>query len=327
MSEPSSRIAMRSRSGRGGCWRRRSLGWGAFLHGMPFKLLLDHSERCGFCLPLQGQLPGGAPGPSTTAGDLPPDLLPAVLRWLDHDSLFCALQACKAWHAAGCSADAGDLWEEQFTQRGWLQRPQQQQQQVRTAGGGPLAGPQQPGGAPPPQPQQAADGGCRVDWRRRYREHYSRCCYECFRPTERHTLLAGSLRVRLCQPCSSSHVSHRPHHRLMSATAAKQRCCLRDAGAPLSGRRVAQPVFAAQRESATVGCRRVVTPCWRLLCLLCSLCPADLAGLPHCVEPNPVQAAFLPMTLYRSLDVRRAALRRWGSWQVVQAERRRRLTR
>jgi hypothetical protein len=40
-----------------------------------------------------------------------------------------------------------------------------------------------------------------------------------------------------------------------------------------------------------------------------------------------VQAAFLPMSLYRRLDVRRTALARWGSWQAVQAERRRRLTR
>jgi hypothetical protein len=183
---------------------------------------------------LQGQLPGGAPG-HAGAGDLPLDVLPAVLRRLDHDSLFCALQACKAWHAAGCGLEAGALWEEQYIQRGWLQWPQPQQLQQ----GATSADSQQQAGAPPPQSQHAQQGTgtAASDWRRRYREQYMRCCYECFQPTERHTLLAGSLRVRLCQPCSAGHASHRPHHRLMSATSAKQRCCLRDAGASSVSRR------------------------------------------------------------------------------------------
>jgi hypothetical protein len=52
-----------------------------------------------------------------------------------------------------------------------------------------------------------------------------------------------------------------------------------------------------------------------------------LAALLHCVEANPVNPAFQPMHLYRRLDARRLALARWGSWEAVQAEHRRRLTR
>lgn len=55
--------------------------------------------------------------------------------------------------------------------------------------------------------------------------------------------------------------------------------------------------------------------------------PAELAPLPKCVEPNPINPSWEPMHLYRRLDVRRAAIDRWGSWEQVAAEHRRRLTR
>lgn len=55
--------------------------------------------------------------------------------------------------------------------------------------------------------------------------------------------------------------------------------------------------------------------------------PLDLAALPHCVEPNPINPAWQLMHLYRRLDVRRKAIERWGSWERMAAEHRRRITR
>ena len=55
---------------------------------------------------------------------LPVDLLAAaVFPLLDHESVLCALQACRTWRAAGTTCD---LWERLFCARGWL-NPQQQQ--------------------------------------------------------------------------------------------------------------------------------------------------------------------------------------------------------
>ena len=258
---------------------------------------------------MQGQLPDAGVGPAG-APDLPPDCLPAVFRHLDHDTLFCALQACKAWRAVGSAADAQGLWEQQCKLRGWGQpggagaaagaAQQQQQQQQQQQG------------------QQQQPG---IDWRNWYRQQYQRSCFDCFQPTERHTLGAGTLRVRLCRACSAAYVTPRPHHRLLSASAAKRKCCLRDAG-------------AVQREGAAARAQGWDIPggapvaCW----LWCHppaplLPPADLAPLPRCVDPNPVDPAFQPMHLYRRLDARRAAVDRWGSWEAAEAEHRRRLTR
>ncbi|EFN51967.1 hypothetical protein CHLNCDRAFT_139459 [Chlorella variabilis] len=242
--------------------------------GMPHAAVKVHrsavTRRALEVLEEQGQLPDAGVGPAG-APDLPPDCLPAVFRHLDHDTLFCALQACKAWRAVGSAADAQGLWEQQCKLRGWGQpggagaaagaAQQQQQQQQQQQG------------------QQQQPG---IDWRNWYRQQYQRSCFDCFQPTERHTLGAGTLRVRLCRACSAAYVTPRPHHRLLSASAAKRKCCLRD---------------------------------------------ADLAPLPRCVDPNPVDPAFQPMHLYRRLDARRAAVDRWGSWEAAEAEHRRRLTR
>lgn len=54
---------------------------------------------------------------------------------------------------------------------------------------------------------------------------------------------------------------------------------------------------------------------------------SDLTPLPRCVESNPVNPAFQPMHLHRRLDVRHAAIARWGSWERVAAEHRQRITR
>jgi hypothetical protein len=53
----------------------------------------------------------------------------------------------------------------------------------------------------------------------------------------------------------------------------------------------------------------------------------ELQGLLHCADVNPVDPAFTAMHLYRKGDVRRAALRKFGSFEAVEAERRRRLCR
>ena len=188
------------------------------------------------CTHLQGQLP--ASSARSTVADLPPDLLPAIFRRLDHDSLFCALQVCRAWRAAGAdSRTPGGLWEQQYAARGWQpaalrqrqRRPQQQaQQHLAALPAAAPAGQQGQGQTPQPQPQLPPPQ--LLDWREHYRRRYYECCYDCFKPTNRHTLLAGSLRLRLCLSCSSGYDSPRPHHRLLTGTEAKRQCCLKDAG-------------------------------------------------------------------------------------------------
>lgn len=162
-------------------------------------------------------MPQGAAPP--LAADLPVEILLGVLRHLDHDSLFCALQACRAWAAAGSAAGAQELWEEQCKRLGWAApggHPDQQLQQAQH-----LEAPQED-----PQPPAAAG----IDWRERYQQQYCRCCYDCFRPTERRTLAVGALRLRLCHACSDSYANPRPCHRLVAAAAAKRQYCLKDAG-------------------------------------------------------------------------------------------------
>ena len=154
-----------------------------------------------------------AHGPATAA-DLPAEVLPGVLALLDHDSLFCALQVCRAWRAA---AAAPELWERLCAARGWAEASEQQQEQHA----------QQQQAQQQAQQQEAAP----ANWRQRYRQRYAAACFDCFRPTERHTLAVGSLRLRLCKPCSDGYDSPRPHHRLLAASTAKRQCCLRDAGA------------------------------------------------------------------------------------------------
>lgn len=188
--------------------------------------------RCGCCVPatkplyvplaaLQGQRPAGASPPS--AADLPLAVLVEILKQLDHDSLFCALQCCRAWRAAGTEPA---LWQQQCAQRE-QSMPQQAQepQQAQQA--------QEVPAAPPAleQPAQPPGGG----WQERYRQHYSSSCYDCFRPTERRTLQAGSLRLRLCHDCSAAYDSPRPHHRLVAASTAKRQYCLREEGEEAGG--------------------------------------------------------------------------------------------
>ncbi|KAL4422854.1 hypothetical protein ABPG75_009051 [Micractinium tetrahymenae] len=199
---------------------------------------------------MQGQV--AAAQPAASLADLPPELLLAVLRWLDHDSLFYSVQQ----------------GQQEPRRQPQQQQEQQQQQQAQPTH-------QQ-------QPEHVTASPAATDWRQVYRQHYSAGCYDCFQPTARCTLLAGSLRMRLCRSCSLGYESPRPGQRLMSGTHAKRQCCLKD---------------------------------------------AELEPLPRCVEPNPANPAFAPMHLFRLLDVRRVAMKRWGSWEAVLAERRRRVIR
>jgi hypothetical protein len=50
----------------------------------------------------------------------------------------------------------------------------------------------------------------------------------------------------------------------------------------------------------------------------------DLEGLPHAVESDPMIPVYQPFHLYRLVDVRGAAVRRWGSIAGVEEERIRR---
>jgi hypothetical protein len=132
-----------------------------------------------------------------------------VFCQLDHDSLFCALQACKAWRSVG-SAEA--LWEQQCKLRGWGQPA------AATAAAG--------------TSQQQQQQGPFTCWREWYRLQYQNACYECLQPTQRRTLLVGSLRLRLCQACSAAYIAPGigSFRRLLPASEAKRKCCLRDAG-------------------------------------------------------------------------------------------------
>lgn len=178
-------------------------------------------------------MPGAAAPPS--GADLPLEVVTAVFRQLDHDSLFCALQACTAWRAAGDAPGADEqLWQHLCRRMGTagpgqpqlqMQQPGQGQPQPQQHGQG-QPQPQQPG----QQPEQL--GQQQQTWRQRYRQQYGRCCYDCLRPTQRHTLAAGSLRVLLCHTCSDSHASPQPWHRLVASAAAKRRYCLRDSELP-----------------------------------------------------------------------------------------------
>lgn len=290
-------------------WLRQDLG---LQSGAAAAALRSHrvaiERRALELLEEQGQVP--AAPPPAGLGDLPAELLPAVICWLDHDSLFCALQVSRAWSAAVSQAG---LWEHMCRARGWaapspagaaesghLMAPPPQRQQQQGQQGWPQQQrrqqqqgnqqersrwQEQPSQQEPQQQQgnqQEEAHPAAPDWRQVYRQRYSAGCYDCFQPTSRHTLMAGSLRVRLCRSCSLGYESPRPVQRLVSATHAKRQCCLKD---------------------------------------------ADLAKLPRCVEPNPANPAFAPMHLFRWLDVRRVAVERWGSWTAVQSEHRRRITR
>lgn len=202
---------------------------------------------------MQGQVPGV--DQPAAASDLPAEILAAVFRWLDHDSLFCALSACKAWHAAGAAEDAGALWQPQCAARGWRQPPAQTLLPVAAAAaaGGALAGAadeqwaagmgqqwqqqQQPAamqeGAAALQEQQLPgpqEQPPPYNWKEHYRKQYCRVCFDCFQPTDRRTLAAGSLRIRLCRGCSLSYTTPRPQHRMLSSSRAKRDCCLNDKG-------------------------------------------------------------------------------------------------
>lgn len=50
--------------------------------------------------------------------------------------------------------------------------------------------------------------------------------------------------------------------------------------------------------------------------------PADLDGVPHAVDVNPIEPAFAPMRLYRRRDARAAAVARWGSPAAADGRRR-----
>jgi hypothetical protein len=54
---------------------------------------------------------------------------------------------------------------------------------------------------------------------------------------------------------------------------------------------------------------------------------ADLAGLPHALDANPIDPAFDPMQLLRRVDVVAAAVARWGSLHSAAAEHRKRICR
>jgi hypothetical protein len=206
-------------------------------------------------------------GNGEAAHGLPADVLLCVLRHLDHDALFGAFQVCKAWRALAAAPGADELWARQWRLRGWGPP----HRSVAEAGAGPALEAVQPGQRHRKQQQQ-------VDWAAAYRRQYQRCCYDCFRPTDRRTLSAGTLRVRLCQPCSLSYVSPQPHHRLLAATEAKRRCCIRD-----QGERAASDVSSAERPALperwglpachnadgtrdSVVCRLSVMQIWRRCC-------------------------------------------------------------
>lgn len=57
------------------------------------------------------------------------------------------------------------------------------------------------------------------------------------------------------------------------------------------------------------------------------LSDSDLQHVRYCIEPNPINPAFSSMHLYRITDIRSAALRKFGTVEAVDKERRRRLTR
>ncbi|KAI3430552.1 hypothetical protein D9Q98_005145 [Chlorella vulgaris] len=181
---------------------------------------------------------------------LPADVLPAVLRHLSHDALFCALQLCKMWHAAGSAAGPAALWEEHYHQRGWQQHHQQQHD-----GSGQL---------------EAAHTGQQqlqpTDWRERYRQQYSLACYQCFQPTQRHTLAVGSLRLRLCRDCSSAAASPQDHHRLLSEAASKTFYCLKQTDLDPLPRCVEpnpiDPAFSPMRLYRRLDVRRVAITRW-----------------------------------------------------------------
>ncbi len=197
---------------------------------------------------LQGEVP--AASAPVGLGDMPAELLPAVLCWLDHDSLFCALQVSRAWRTAAAQPD---LWEHACQARGWAprgraeaaepgqpatqqnQHQRQQDLQDRPQQQGQLQE-QQWQRQQPQQPQRdQQEAAPAPDWQQVYRQHYAAGCYDCFQPTTRHTLKAGSLRVRLCRSCSLGYESPRPLQRLVSATHAKRQCCLKDAGGSHGG--------------------------------------------------------------------------------------------
>lgn len=268
-------------------------------------------------LHFQGQVPV-APPPAGL-GDLPPELLPAVFFWLEHDSLFCALQVSRSWRSAGAQPE---LWEQLCRARGWgpparAGAPQAGQPAVPQ----PLLPPQQdqrPGLDPEQSPeqqlcqqqphlqlghQQEEAPPLATHWRLVYRQRYAAVCYDCFQPTARHTLMAGSLRVRLCRGCSQGYESPRPAQRLMSATHAKRQCCLRDAGRSQGGSPACaslSPVLHARAVLCRATKRRLHL---RRMALLAG---AELATLPRCVEPDPASPAFAPMHLFRWARMRGA---------------------
>ena len=81
-------------------------------------------------------------------------------------------------------------------------------------------------------------------------------------------------------------------------------------------------------EAGTTG-----VACWRYLARVEAakerylLRPADLEGLACALDTNPVDASFAPMKLYRRVDLASAAVKRWGSRENLERERRKRLLR
>lgn len=83
-----------------------------------------------------------------------------------------------------------------------------------------------------------------------------------------------------------------------------------------------------EKEKATKACSEGgLTLCASATCRRYVLRETDIATLPRAVDANPIAFSFNPMSLYRKLDVRRAAIQRHGSFTAVCAAHRRNLIR
>lgn len=191
---------------------------------------------------------------------LPPDILHAIARRLDHDSVFQCAFVCEAWRDAMLAPDSPVLGEllMRRTNAGYLDFEIARAVNERL--------------------YNCED----MDAYEVYKVEYSKACYDCAATGVRRRT-AGPLKVRLCRECNEGYTRDDPgKQRFASFSAAKERYLLR---------------------------------------------PADLEGLACALDTNPVDASFAPMKLYRRVDLASAAVKRWGSRENLERERRKRLLR
>lgn len=171
-----------------------------------------------------------------SASCLPEEVLVAIFKRLDHDTLALVPRVCKSWHQA---ARDDLLWRHHYLARGM--------QPLQAPGSGAAAPAQststltysnpvmEPAGSSGEAPSHdaaelaspavaaiepaAPEGG----WLQAYKQAYSAVCYECFRPTQRFAAQAAPLRLRLCHDCWQGFTGSTAQQRLVTTTEAKYR--------------------------------------------------------------------------------------------------------